>query len=200
MKDFLIRFYSGLILVIWIIAPYTLLQRFSIYETIWLQPSKLDSAIPLNYHSLWLYLSLPLLVFGVGFFAERKTYLRYLYAMGWTVMAAHMVFFLFPNGLSREGIDIDSAPAAYRWIVSVDAPRNAFPSLHVALSVLAGIMVSSSKKFTPITRIFIWAWVLGICWSTLALRQHLAMDVVAGAIVASVCWWLVQKCCSKEFE
>lgn len=198
LKDFLIRLYSGLILSIWIVMPYALLQRFSIYDIIWVQPSAFDNAIPLNYHSLWFYLSLPLLIFGVGFFAERQVYLRYLYAIGWTTMAAHMVFFLLPNGLARDGIDVSSAPAAYQWVVSVDAPRNAFPSLHVALSILAGIMASSSKNYSKLARGFIWFWVLGICWSTIAVRQHIIVDVIGGTVIAAACWWLVQRCCKKE--
>lgn len=179
--------------------PYTLLQRFSMYETIWITPTAFDRSVPLNFDSLWFYLSLPVLIFGVGLFAERKVYLRYLYALGWTTMAAHMIFLLFPNGLSREGIDVAASPAAYQWIVSVDAPRNAFPSLHVALSIVAGIMATVSKKYSVMTRVLIWLWVVGICWSTIALRQHVIVDVIGGIVIATACWFLVQRYCRREF-
>lgn len=197
-KEILIRVYSGAILVIWILAPYLLLQQFAIREVTWLEPTAFDRAIPVNFHSLWFYLTFYLLLGVVGLFVSRPVYLRYLYTIGWTTMVAHMVFLVFPNGLSRIEIPMEQAPVVYKWLVDCDAPRNAFPSLHAALSVVAGIAAFACKDFKLWARLFVWVWVIGILWSTIALRQHVLVDLISGAVVAAVCWWLVGRYSKAE--
>lgn len=194
------RVFSGAILVIWILAPYLLLQQFAIREIWWLQPTVFDNAIQINFQSIWIYYTFFLLLGVVGLFVERRIYLRYLYVIGWTTMVAHMVFLLFPNGLSREGINLTTAPIYYQWLVGFDAPRNAFPSLHVALSVVAVIAAWASKRFHILFKVGLIIWVIAITWSTIALRQHVIIDGIAGACIASIVWLIVGKVCSRELD
>lgn len=199
-KELLVRVYSGAILVIWILAPYMLLQQFAIREIWWLEPTAFDDAIPINFQSLWFYYSYYLLLGIVGLFVERPIYLRYLYTIGWTTMVAHMIFFAFPNGLSRAEIDLESAPMYYQWLAAYDEPRNAFPSLHVALSVVAGTAAFCCSNFKLWARLAIVAWVVGIIWSTIALRQHVIIDGISGTVIAFVVWWGVGKFCKNEIS
>ncbi len=199
-KNLLRRVFSGIILVIWILAPYVLLQQFAIREIWWLQPTAFDNAIPINFHSLWFYYTFYLLLGVVGLFIERPVYLRYLYVIGWTTMVAHMIFLLIPNGLSRMEIHLPDAPVYYHWLATCDAPRNAFPSLHVALSVVAGIAACASKRFNLAAKIGVILWILGIIWSTIALRQHVIIDGIAGTAIAIIVWWIVGKVSRRELD
>lgn len=191
LQDLLRRVYSGAILVIWIILPYALLQHVAVREIWWIEPTWFDRWVGIHFHSIWLYTSFYLLLGLTGLLVERRVYLKYLYAVGWTAMAAHMIFLMLPNGLSREAIETQGAPAIYQWLVALDQPRNAFPSLHVALSVVAGLAVQSSQRFSVAIKLVAWLWVLGIIWSTIALGQHVIYDAISGTLIAVGVWWAV---------
>jgi len=75
----------------------------------------------------------------------------------------------------------------------VDAPQNACPSLHVATAMFTAIRASDvlRRARTPMAlRLFNIAWFLAIAWSTLAIGQHVVMDVLAGALLGSVFAWM----------
>ncbi|MGJ8671754.1 phosphatase PAP2 family protein [Rubritalea sp.] len=190
-KDLLRRVYSGIVLVIWIMAPYMLLQRFAIREVYWLEPTAFDRWIPMNFYALWFYDTFFLLLALVGLSARWPVALHYFLTIGWATMVAHMVFFFFPNGVSREEVPLDQAPFFYELLLAYDAPRNAFPSLHAALAVIAGLAASQCSRFQPVARCLIWLWVLGIFWSTIALRQHVVVDLIGGTLVAVGAWFFV---------
>jgi len=68
----------------------------------------------------------------------------------------------------------------------VDAAGNACPSLHVATAVFSAMWINRQliEVGAPrIVRVFNWAWCIGIAYSTLATKQHVAVDMVAGAIL-----------------
>lgn len=179
--------------MIWILAPYALLQHVEIREVVWIQPTAFDQSIPVNFHSLWFYLSFYGLLGWVGLRLERPVYLRYLLTIGWTTFFCHMVFLFFPNGVERGEIDATQAPVVYQYLASLDQPRNAFPSLHAALAFIAGLGAVSCSRFSLVSRLLTWGWVVGIFWSTIALRQHVAYDLVAGSLVAYLVWWWVPR-------
>ncbi|MFD2160634.1 phosphatase PAP2 family protein [Rubritalea tangerina] len=190
-KELLVRVYSGVILVIWIMAPYLLLQQFAIRDVYWLEPTVWDRSIPINFYGLWFYFTYYILLGVVGLSVRKPVYMRFLLTVGWTVLVAHMVFLFFPNGVSREEIPGEGAPFFYEVILAYDAPRNAFPSLHAALAVIAGLAVNRCCRYHPVARVLVWCWVLGIFWSTIALRQHVLVDLLGGAAVAVGAWIFV---------
>lgn len=192
-REFMIRVYSGALLVIWILAPYALLQHVEIREVVWIQPTAFDRAIPVNFHSLWFYLSFYALLGWVGLRVERAVYFRYLLTIGWTTFVCHMVFLFYPNGVARGEIDVAQAPVVYQYLAMLDQPRNAFPSLHAALAVIAGLGAAFSCRFGAISKMVAWVWVCGIFWSTIALRQHVAYDLLAGGLLAYFVWWLMPR-------
>lgn len=177
--------------MLWIIVPYSLLQKIAIREIIWVTPSDFDLAISVNFHSLWFYLSFYGLLGWIGLAVDARCYQRYIRSIAWTALISHLVFLLIPNGVTREAIDADSAPFIYQWLVLADEPRNAFPSLHASLSILAGMAAIASPKIRLTFKILAWIWVLGIFWSTIALRQHYAVDLISGGGLALVVWFIV---------
>lgn len=185
------RALTGILTVLWIIVPYSLLQQVAIREVLWVKPSAFDLAIPVNFHSLWFYLTFYGLLGWIGLSVDERNFKRYIHSIWWTALFSHLVFLLIPNGVTREAIDAESAPLVYQWLVLADEPRNAFPSLHASLSILAGLTAIVSPSLRPIFKVTAWIWVIGILWSTIALRQHYAVDLISGSALALVVWWIV---------
>jgi membrane-associated phospholipid phosphatase len=152
----------------------TVMPRTAVDRVIAFQPS----AIGL-YFSLWLYVSLPPALLRTR--AE-------VYAYGWVAGAlatvALTIFFFWPTSIPpTTGIDW-SLYAGFSTLKRVDASQNACPSLHVAFAVFSGLWLDRILRQMPVrayVRVLNAAWCAGIVYSTIATRQHVAVDVAAGA-------------------
>lgn len=136
-------------------------------------------ALPM-YISLWVYVSLP-----PAFLATRRELYGYGLAMAGTCLAGLVVFYLWPTAVPAAGIDWAQYPDV-DFLKSLDASGNACPSLHVATAVFSGIWLHRLlRRFgaPPWIFIFNWTWCVGIVYSTLATRQHVAVDVLAGLVL-----------------
>ncbi len=131
------------------------------------------------YAALWVYVSLPpaflgglrsLLWFGVWITALC------LFCLG--------IFWLWPTAVPVAGIDWSVYPEL-AMIKSVDAGGNACPSLHVASSVFSALWLDRIARSIAAPRWLRAAsalFCLAILWSTIATRQHVVLDVLAGLI------------------
>jgi membrane-associated phospholipid phosphatase len=86
-----------------------------------------------------------------------------------------------------------------RWVYAHDQPYNAFPSSHVYLTVLCGLLW---MRWKPGGRLIWMIGVLGISLSTLFTKQHYLLDVISGATLAGLAyiigigidrWWEKKK-------
>ena len=139
-------------------------------------------ALPV-YASLWVYASLPpallrnfrqLALFGVWIGAMC------LFCLG--------LFWIFPTVVPSPDIDWAKFPEM-SIIKSVDPGGNACPSLHVAASVFTAFWLD--RIFVAIAAPGWMRWLnvlqaLAILWSTVATRQHVVFDVLAGVVVGVV--------------
>jgi membrane-associated phospholipid phosphatase len=136
-------------------------------------------ALPM-YLSLWVYVSLP-----PAFLATRRELYGYGLAMAGTCLAGLVVFYLWPTAVPAADIDWTQYPDV-DFLKSLDASGNACPSLHVATAVFSGIWLHHLlRRFGAPLWIFIFngTWCAGIVYSTLATRQHVAVDVLAGLVL-----------------
>lgn len=69
-----------------------------------------------------------------------------------------------------------------------DAPYNAWPSLHVALPVLAGAVLTRWLRRRTWCVVLVWTAVASLALSTLTTRQHDLIDVVTGATWGGLVW------------
>ena len=134
-------------------------------------------ALPL-YLSLWIYVSLvPALMI------KRREIMSYALA---TVVMSFIglgIFLLWPTTVFWPDADWSQHPA-FAFLQSVDASGNACPSLHVAFAVFTAVWLGRLLRQMGAGRVvcvFNWLWCLGIIYSTVAVRQHVALDVLAGA-------------------
>ncbi len=138
----------------------------------------LDRAVPFQPELWsWVYLSqflftgaLPLLLVTP---AEIRRYLVSLAVMSITSFA---IFLFLPTAGPRPNAVGDDA--AMRWIASADGPLNALPSLHAAFLVCMGRLAwrMFGWKAVPV----VVPWGAAILYSTLATKQHYALDLLTG--------------------
>jgi membrane-associated phospholipid phosphatase len=155
------------------VMPFTVLDRL-----IGFQPLML----PL-YASLWVYVSLP-----PAMLATRRELYGYGGAMAVTCLAGLVIFFFWPTAVPAADIDWARYPHV-DFLKNIDAAGNACPSLHVATAVFSGIWLNYLlRRFgaPPWILIFNWVWCIGIVYSTMATRQHVLVDVVAGLALGTL--------------
>jgi len=139
-------------------------------------------ALPL-YISLWVYVSLPPLLL-----ATRRELYGYGLAMAGTCLAGLIVFHFWPTAVPAAEIDWTQYPGV-DFLKNMDASGNACPSLHVATAVFSGIWLHHLLRRFGAPRWILsvnWLWCIGIVYSTLATRQHVAVDVLAGLLLGAL--------------
>jgi membrane-associated phospholipid phosphatase len=149
------------------VMPFTLLDRLIGFQPL---------ALPV-YISLWVYVSLP-----PALLATRRELYGYGMAMAGTCLAGLIVFYFWPTAVPAADIDWARYPGV-KFLKGMDASGNACPSLHVATAVFSGIWLHHLlRRFgaPPWILIVNWVWCIGIVYSALATRQHVAVDVLAG--------------------
>ncbi len=159
------------------VMPITLLDRLIGFQPL---------ALPI-YISLWVYVSLP-----PALLATRRELYGYGIAMAGTCLAGLIVFYFWPTAVPAAHIDWAQYPDV-DFLKTMDASGNACPSLHVATAVFSGIWLNHLlRRFgaPPWTLIFNGTWCFGIIYSTLATRQHVAVDVLAGLALGVLGAWL----------
>jgi membrane-associated phospholipid phosphatase len=129
------------------------------------------------YLSLWLYIALPV------FLAKDRREL-WSFALGCAFMTgiALVVFWFMPTAIPNFSIDT-SPGTTLHLLKTVDAAGNAFPSLHVSFSVFACVVLA--RQLREVTapawaRALNIAWAVAIVYSTMAVRQHVLVDVLGG--------------------
>jgi membrane-associated phospholipid phosphatase len=142
------------------------------------------------YFSLWVYLSLPPL-----FMATRSELYTYGTTMAITCLVALVIFYFWPTAVPVADIDWARYPGV-EFLKRLDAEGNALPSLHVATAVVSAAWLQHLlHRFAAPhwLRGFNWIWCVGIIYSTLATRQHVAVDVAGGILLGVIAAWFALK-------
>lgn len=168
--------------------PYFGLQHLVLRPVTWIPASALDRAIHFSEASVWLYQSLYLLMPVAPMLMIHAAQLRR-YALGMAAMSlgANVVFLAFPTAVVRP--DPAGAGAVYRALVRYDAPLHALPSLHAAFAIFSALCCTAVFREMRLARGWpaaVWLWTLAILYATLATKQHVALDLAGGALLAGL--------------
>lgn len=145
-----------------------------------------DEAFPFTLWWTWVYMIPyavgPLLVGTL----RRTTFIWYVQRATVVVVISLVIFAIVPTHTVRPNVQIDDSLTAtlYRQMVEIDdPPANAAPSLHVSLSCLLAWAIAFDRPRWWLAALFgaILVWL-----STLFTAQHHLIDVVTGAILASL--------------
>lgn len=158
-------------------SPVTVMPLTRIDELIPFQPEAL-----VLYVSLWIYLSLAVALLRTG----RELASHAIAAVNLSVVGLG-IFLLWPTAVPARVSDWSDHPG-WSFLHEIDAAGNACPSLHVAFAVLAAAWFHRVLRAMGAGRgafLFNGTWCLAIIYSTLATRQHVFIDVAAGAMLGA---------------
>jgi membrane-associated phospholipid phosphatase len=179
-----ITFLTGLFFI-----GYFYVQRHPTHTPTIMPLTALDLMIPfqpqalLAYVSLWIYLGT-----GPGLqrtFAGLAVYALWMCGM---CISGLGIFHFWPTqvpSLTLEATDFPGFAVLHR----VDAASNACPSMHVAVAMFTAVRVDEvlhSTRSPLLLRLLNAAWFAVIAYSTLAIKQHVALDVAAGALLGLI--------------
>lgn len=156
--------------------PVTLLDRLVGFE---------PRALPI-YLSLWVYLSLPPMLM-----LTRREISEYGAWIGSMCLVALGIFYFWPSAVPPANIDWAQYPGV-AFLKGVDAAGNACPSLHAATAMFSAHWLHWRLRSAGLGRGAQLAsafWCLAIAYSALATKQHVWVDVVAGAALGAVFAW-----------
>jgi PAP2 superfamily len=151
--------------------------------------TELDRLVPFQPGALFLYLTLWLYV-GAGPGLQLR-WLELINYAAWSVLlcaAGLSIFYLWPTRIPSSGLDV-SAHVGFAMLQGIDAAGNACPSMHVAFASFTAIRIDQVLRATGSPRLLRAAnlgWATAIVYSTLAIRQHVVVDVGAGLLLGTV--------------
>ncbi|MGZ5208920.1 MAG: phosphatase PAP2 family protein [Sulfuricurvum sp.] len=135
------------------------------------------------YLSLWVYVSLvPALM------KTKKELIHYGVYIGILCIVGVGIYILFPTSIPQSGINWSLYPE-FSMLKTIDTAGNAFPSLHVATAFFSLFWFDRLLKQMHAHPSLLWLngiWCFGIVYSTMAIKQHVFLDVAGGLILGGV--------------
>jgi membrane-associated phospholipid phosphatase len=150
-----------------------------------------DAAVPFVPATLWIYFSDYLLVASAFMlctdWTEVKRFVRAYFAL---LVVGSSVHLLWPSVFPRHAFPVSGkgiTVTAFHLLRQVDLPTSCLPSMHVAGSFLAAFSLWRHRPWVQT----VWlAWATAVAVSTLTVKQHYVVDVVAGLGMAGAFWAL----------
>jgi len=136
----------------------------------------------LLYVSLWAYVAL-----GSALLKNARELAAWGAASVAMIVVGLGAFLAVPTKLPDFAIDWSLYPSL-EFLKTVDVSGNACPSLHAAFAVFTAVVLHAQLAAIRAPRALLACnalWCVGIVYSTIATRQHVALDAVAGALLAA---------------
>lgn len=189
---FLLKFVGTSVFIGLFFVAYFHLLRHPTHPPMVMPLTALDHWIPFQPTTLFAYLSLWFYV-GVAPGLQRSFRELAVYGLwsGALCLAGLAVFYVWPTAVPPLTIDV-SGFAGFAMLQGVDATGNAFPSMHVAIAMFTVIHLEDVFRNARAPAVLRWinvVWFAAIVWSTLAVRQHVVLDVVGGSVLGLVFAW-----------
>lgn len=104
-----------------------------------------------------------------------------------------LIFYLMPTAVPPHPLSPDVAGhPGFALLQGVDAAGNACPSLHVATALFSAAWVQRLLRGMGAPAWLGWIngiWLVLIIYSTMAIKQHVALDVLAGVLLGGSFAW-----------
>lgn len=199
-----IFWYTVLTLILAMALPYSIINQIMGYfgNSVIDPITPVDSMIPFIGWTFVIYVSLYLYYPAAAWFGRKDSdkiremfaFYQALFAMTWFVFA---IFILLPTEVYiREDIPESVRNGEGFWgfwygdlMHKTDMPFNAWPSLHVAQSLMIVMLLRYWKVVKGNSEVLLWvAWV-GLCISVMTTKQHFFFDLLTGLIAGILCWF-----------
>ena len=162
------------------------LLRHPAYPLTVMPLTPLDHLIPFQPQALFAYLTLWVYI-GVAPGLQRTFLELLVYGLwiGGLCLAGLALFYLWPTQVPPLALDVSGFPG-FAVLQGVDASGNACPSMHVAVAIFTAIWVDQLLREAgapAFLRLLNGVWFVAIAYSTLAIKQHVVLDAVAGGLL-----------------
>lgn len=154
------------------LMPLTVLDRMIPFQALGLAP----------YLSLWLYLGI-----APGLLVALRDLIGYALWIAALCGVGMACFYAWPTAVPPLEFDISSHPG-FALLKGVDATGNACPSMHVATAMFTAIWIEHLLRQLQVPwalRLANAVWFTAIAYATLATKQHVLLDVLAGATLGA---------------
>jgi len=98
-----------------------------------------------------------------------------------------LLFYFWPTAVPPRAPVVSGFPG-FSLLQGVDAPGNACPSMHVAVAIFSAIWLDDllrGVRAPMALRALSAGWFVAIAYSTMATKQHVALDAAAGALLGA---------------
>ena len=149
------------------VMPVTAIDRLVTFQPLALIP----------YVSLWIYVSLP-----AALILDRRELIGYGWWIAGLCVAGLTCFYFWPTSVLLP-IEEWSKHVSFDMLKGADAAANACPSMHVAVAIFSAFWLDRLLRDidAPTTvRAINWLWFFAIAYSTMAIKQHVFIDAIAG--------------------
>lgn len=162
--------------------------------------SKLDDYIPFFKPAILMYSSwFLMLVIPFVYLLKRKSYdniYDVIIPMFLAMYISLIIYVIYPTALDIRVTDItgnDICSWIIRQIHKIDTPNNVCPSIHVSTTVIIDNQFRRIFKNNNKLKILFLLWSVGICISTMLVKQHSIIDVSCGVVLAYVILFVFNK-------
>ncbi len=106
------------------------------------------------------------------------------------IFISGVIFLIYPVTHPRDFVVGNGFLSSWMHLLhQVDQPYNCFPSMHISMAGLAALFCAQGGSF--VRKAFFAVWMLFIVLSTLFIKQHYLADVISGAVLAVVVYYLI---------
>ena len=171
---------------------YAPMGALSVDRAAWRPGTSIDVGTPFLAEGIFIYVWLyPMAVLPLVAIRDRRLLRRVVLAYLLVDVISYATFLLVPVRFDARPV-IEGTGSLATWGMTLmhwaDPPSNCFPSLHVSISYLAAFAVGEEDRRLG-RRALVIATV--ISFSTVIVKQHWLADVVAGAALGALAWWLL---------
>ena len=100
-----------------------------------------------------------------------------------------LFFLLIPTTNVRpEVTDVGIWGTLMRFLYTIDPADNLLPSIHCLASWLCWVGIRRRKDIPVLYRYFSLIFAVAVCVSTVTTKQHVVVDVIAGVLIAELCY------------
>ena len=176
---------------------YMIPNHLSLFQVHYLHMFEFEKNISFMDWSVWFYMSDYLYIAVVFTLLKNfENMNKIFYAQMMMLVFTMLVFLFYPTAYPRPVVEYTGVTGAFVQLLhSLDTPGNAFPSVHVGMTFLAGFgFIKEQRRWLFLFMV----WAIFISVSTLTLKQHYVLDVIYGFIMAVVFYYVGQRLISNR--
>jgi membrane-associated phospholipid phosphatase len=127
-------------------------------------------------------------------FVDKPTYYRSIITINVCTLICYVVFYIYQTTVPRpELYGTDVFTRLVQFVYNFDKPYNCFPSIHCLTSYTLALAINKSTAKNIHNLLIINIMSALIMYSTLAIKQHVVLDVLAAILISDLVYRLTFK-------